>query len=175
MSLCFLSYLAVNVIVTHPAGWDTRRVSTLELTGAAGGRSTLHFIRAVATVVLNIAHKVTGDAAAAGARELVWSTGDVTWRQLGGAVENVRVTSSVYKKALFISNEHKVSLVDHFNPTCYLTVLTIYFKTLKSKIESINHVWCKLQLLGCHFTRVFSLSILKLSSSYTWLRHLGYI
>ena len=74
------SYLAVHVVVTHPAGRDARGVSTLELAGAAGGRRALYLVRAVATVVLAVTHKVTGDAATAGARELVWSAGDVTWR-----------------------------------------------------------------------------------------------
>lgn len=73
------SYLAVNVIVTHPAVRDARGVSTLELTGTAGRRRTVHLIRAIAAVILTVAHKVTGDAAVADARELVWSTGDVTW------------------------------------------------------------------------------------------------
>lgn len=77
----FVSYLAVDVIVAHPAGRDARWVSTLELTGAAGGRSALHLVGAVATVVLAVAHKVLGDAAAANARELIWSASDVTWRR----------------------------------------------------------------------------------------------
>lgn len=77
------SYLAVHVVVAHPAGRDARGVSTLELAGAAGGRRALHLVRAVAAVVLAVAHKVTGDAATAGARELVWSAGDVTWETEG--------------------------------------------------------------------------------------------
>lgn len=85
-----LSYLAVNVVVTHPAGRDARWVSTLELTGAAGGGRALHLIRAVAAVVLAVTHKVAGDAAAAGARELIWGTGDVTWREWGGQGVNER-------------------------------------------------------------------------------------
>lgn len=72
------SYLTVNVIIAHPAGRDARRVSTLELTGTAGGRSTFHLVRAIATIVLTITHKVFRDAAAAGTCELIWSTGDVT-------------------------------------------------------------------------------------------------
>lgn len=74
-----LSYLAVDIIITHPAGRDARRVAALELAGAAGGRAALHFIRAVAAVVLTVAHEVAGDAAAAGARELIGGAGDVTW------------------------------------------------------------------------------------------------
>lgn len=75
--IVFLSYLAVDIVVAHPACRDAR-AATLELTGTAGGRSALYLVGAVATVVLAVAHKVPGDAAAAGARELVWSTGDVT-------------------------------------------------------------------------------------------------
>lgn len=80
---CILSYRAVNVVVAHPARWDARRVPALELAGPAGGRRALHLVGAVATVVLAVAHKVPGDAAAAGARELVGSAGDVTWRPKG--------------------------------------------------------------------------------------------
>lgn len=72
-------YLAVHVVVTDPAGGDTGRVPTLELTGTTGGRSAVHLIRTFAAVVLAVTHKVTGDAAAAGARELVQSARNVTW------------------------------------------------------------------------------------------------
>lgn len=73
---CF-PYLTVNVIITHPAGRDARRVSTLELTGTTRGWSTFHLIRAITTIILTITHKVFRDAAAAGTCELIWSTGDV--------------------------------------------------------------------------------------------------
>lgn len=72
------AYMTVDVVVAHPAGGDARRVSALELAGTAGRRSAFHLVRAVATFVLAVAHKVLGYAAAAGARELVCSTGDVT-------------------------------------------------------------------------------------------------
>lgn len=72
------SYLAVHVIVAHPAGRDAGRVPALELAGSAGGRSALHLIGAVAAVVLAVAHEVPGDAAAALTGELVGSAGDVT-------------------------------------------------------------------------------------------------
>lgn len=71
--------MTVDVVVAHPAGRDARRVSTLELAGAAGGQRAVHLVRAVAAVVLAVAHKVLGDAAAAGARELVGGAGDVPW------------------------------------------------------------------------------------------------
>lgn len=85
MCVCVFSYLAVHVIVAHPAGWDARRVAALELAGPAGGRRAFHLVRAVATVVLAVAHEVAGDAAATGTRELVRGAGDVTWE-----VENVK-------------------------------------------------------------------------------------
>lgn len=72
------SYVTVDVVVAHPAGRDARRVSALELAGPARGRRAVHLVRAVATVVLAVAHKVLGDAAAAGTCELVCSAGDVT-------------------------------------------------------------------------------------------------
>lgn len=70
--------MAVDVVVAHPVGGDARRVSALELAGAAGRRRAFHLVRAVATFVLAVAHKVLGDAAAAGTRKLICSTGDVT-------------------------------------------------------------------------------------------------
>lgn len=75
--LC-VSHLTVHVIVTHPVGWDTGGVSTLELAGGTGGQRTLHLIRAVATVVLAVTHKVPGDAATAGTGEFIGRTGDVS-------------------------------------------------------------------------------------------------
>lgn len=75
------SHLTVDVVVTHPAGRDAGRVPTLELTGSAGRRRAAHLVRTVAAVVLAVAHKVLGDAAAAGAGELVQSAGDVTWEE----------------------------------------------------------------------------------------------
>lgn len=42
--------------------------------GTAGGRGTVKLIAAIAAVVLPIAHKVPGDAAATGASELVRAT-----------------------------------------------------------------------------------------------------
>lgn len=71
------AYVTVDVVVAHPAGGDARGVPALELVGAAGRRRAFHLVRAVATFVLAVAHKVLGDAAAAGARKLVCSTGDV--------------------------------------------------------------------------------------------------
>lgn len=71
-------YLAVDVVVTHPAGWDAGGVSTLELAGSAGGRRTVHLIGAVAAVILAVAHKVAGNAATTGTGELVRGTGDVS-------------------------------------------------------------------------------------------------
>lgn len=81
-AVCF-THLTVHVIVTHPAGRDTGRVSTLELAGSAGGRRTVHLIRAIATVILTVTHKVLGNAAATGAGELAGGTGDVTCRTEG--------------------------------------------------------------------------------------------
>lgn len=85
-----VSCLAVNVVVAHPAAWDTGRVSTLELTGATGGRRTLQLVRAVTTFVLTVAHKVAWNATPAGTGELIWSTGDVAWGQLGEEEADVR-------------------------------------------------------------------------------------
>lgn len=70
--------MTVDVVVAHPAVGDAGRVSALELAGAAGRRSAFHLVGAVATFVLTVAHKVPGDAAAAGTRKLIRSTGDVT-------------------------------------------------------------------------------------------------
>lgn len=74
------SYLTVDVVVTNPAGWDAGRVSALELTGSAGGRSTVQLVGTVAAVILAVADKVAGNATAAGTGELIWSTGDVSWK-----------------------------------------------------------------------------------------------
>lgn len=75
--VCF-PHLTVHIVVTHPAGRDAGGVSTLELAGSTRGRRTVHLIRAVATVILTVAHKVLGNAAATGAGELTGGTGDVT-------------------------------------------------------------------------------------------------
>lgn len=72
------AYVTVDVVVAHPAGGDAWRVTALELAGATGGRGASHLVRAVATFVLAIAHKVLGDAATAGTSKLICSTGDVT-------------------------------------------------------------------------------------------------
>lgn len=74
----------------------------MELTGTTGGRSALHLIRAIATVILAVAHKVPRDAAATGTCELVWSTGDVTWGQLGEESKMMQSTLSTS----FLQHEH---------------------------------------------------------------------
>jgi hypothetical protein len=70
--------LAIHVVVTHPAARDTGGVATLKLAGAAGRRGALLLVTPVATVVLAVAHKVTGDAAAARTGELQRGARDVT-------------------------------------------------------------------------------------------------
>lgn len=97
--------MTVDVVVAHPAGRDARRVSTLELAGAAGGQGAVHLVRAVAAVVLAVAHKVLGDAAAAGARELVGGAGDVAW---GGGQRSAlarRRSESAFEKQMGIISQ----------------------------------------------------------------------
>lgn len=81
----------------------------MELTGTTGGWSALHLIRAITTVILAVAHKVPGDAAATGACELVWSTGDVTWGQLGEENEMMQNTLSTY----FWQHDHSLIAALH--------------------------------------------------------------
>lgn len=62
---------AVGIIVTHPAEGDAGGGAALELVGTTGWRGTVELITAIVTVILAIAHKIPGDAAAAGASELI--------------------------------------------------------------------------------------------------------
>lgn len=74
------AHLTVDVVVADPAGWNARRVPTLELAGSAGGWSTRHLIGAITTVILPVAHKVAGNAAPTGAHKLIGRTGDISWK-----------------------------------------------------------------------------------------------
>lgn len=62
---------AVRIIVTHPAEGDAGGGAALELMGTTGRGGTVELIAAIVTVVLAIAHKIPGDAAATGASELI--------------------------------------------------------------------------------------------------------
>lgn len=62
---------AVGIVVTHPAEGDAGGGAALELVGTTGRRGTVELITAIVTVILAVAHKIPGDAAAAGASELI--------------------------------------------------------------------------------------------------------
>lgn len=62
---------AVGIVITHPAEGDAGGGAALELVGTAGRWGTVELVTAIVTVILAVAHKVPGDAAAAGTSELI--------------------------------------------------------------------------------------------------------
>lgn len=80
---------AVGIVVTHPAEGDARGGAALEFMGAARRGCAVQLVAAITTVILAVADKVPGDAAAAGASELIGATRDVACGETVGWAEPV--------------------------------------------------------------------------------------
>lgn len=84
---------AVGFVVAHPAEGDAGRVAALELVRTARWGRTVQLVAAVAAVVLAVADEIPGDAAAAGAGELIGAARDIACGERAGVAESVRGTS----------------------------------------------------------------------------------